>query len=98
MGVSLDDLARGIEAAERPALARALSLAERDSTATAELLSRLAQPSAGHKLRMMMTYARRFEQTEVPDPYYGDQEGFEQVLDMLEDAAQGLLESIRGKK
>ena len=62
------------------------------------ILSRLAQPSAGHKLRMMMTYARRFEQTEVPDPYYGDQEGFEQVLDMLEDAAQGLLESIRGKK
>jgi LAO/AO transport system ATPase len=43
MGIPLDDLARGIEAAQRPALARALSLAERDPAAAAELLSRLAQ-------------------------------------------------------
>ena len=42
MGVSLDDLARGIAAAERPALARALSLAERDSAAATALLARLA--------------------------------------------------------
>jgi len=42
MAVSLDDLARGIAAADRPALARALSLAERDSAAAAELLARLA--------------------------------------------------------
>lgn len=42
MGVSLDDLARGIEAEERPALARALSLAERDPAAATDLLSRLA--------------------------------------------------------
>lgn len=62
------------------------------------ILSRMAHPSAAHKLRMMMSFARRFEQTEVPDPYYGGEEGFEQVLDMLEDAAQGLIEAIRGKK
>ncbi|MDP2135398.1 MAG: methylmalonyl Co-A mutase-associated GTPase MeaB [Sulfuritalea sp.] len=42
MGVSLDELARGIAAAERPALARALSLAERDSPAAARLLEQLA--------------------------------------------------------
>jgi len=42
MGLSLDDLAVGVAAGERPALARALSLAERDSSAAAGLLSRLA--------------------------------------------------------
>ncbi|MCX7155218.1 MAG: methylmalonyl Co-A mutase-associated GTPase MeaB [Rhodocyclales bacterium] len=42
MGLSLDDLAAGVAAGERPALARALSLAERDSAAAAGLLSRLA--------------------------------------------------------
>jgi len=31
----------------------------------------------------------------VPDPYYGGPQGFERVLDMLEDAAKGLLESLR---
>jgi protein-tyrosine-phosphatase len=32
---------------------------------------------------------------EVPDPYYGGQAGFETVLDLLEDACEGLLEHIR---
>lgn len=59
------------------------------------ILARLAQPSEGHRLRMMMEYARRFQETEVPDPYYGGPDGFDRVLDMLEDAAHGLLEAIR---
>lgn len=59
------------------------------------ILARLAQPSAGHRLRMMMEYASQFQETEVPDPYYGGPEGFDRVLDMLEDAARGLLEEIR---
>jgi protein-tyrosine phosphatase len=59
------------------------------------ILSRMAQPSAAHKLKLMMSYARRFDEDEVPDPYYGGPEGFERVLDMLEDAAQGLLEYLR---
>lgn len=31
----------------------------------------------------------------VPDPYYGGAQGFENVLDILEDACQGLLDSIK---
>ena len=58
-------------------------------------LSRSAGAAAGHKLKLMMSYARRFKEREVPDPYYGGPQGFERVLDMLEDAAQGLLESLR---
>jgi LAO/AO transport system ATPase len=42
MGLSLDDLAAGLAAGQRPALARALSLAERDPPAAALLLQRVA--------------------------------------------------------
>jgi len=59
------------------------------------ILARMAGSSAGHKLKMMMSYARRFEEREVPDPYYGGPQGFERVLDLLEDAASGLLQSLR---
>lgn len=59
------------------------------------ILARLAQPSTGHRLRLMMEYASRIEETEVPDPYYGGPDGFDRVLDMLEDAARGLLAAIR---
>lgn len=35
---------------------------------------------------------------EVPDPYYGGAAGFERVLDLLEDASQGLLEHIQSEQ
>ena len=35
-----------------------------------------------------------FEETEVPDPYFGGDEGFDYVLDILEDSVSGFLESI----
>ena len=40
-------------------------------------------------------YCRRFQVEDVPDPYYGGADGFEQVLDLLDDACAGLLLSLR---
>jgi protein-tyrosine phosphatase len=34
-------------------------------------------------------------ETEVPDPFYGGPQGFERVLDLVEEASEGLLEDIR---
>lgn len=48
-----------------------------------------------HKLSLFMEYADNFEETEVPDPYYGGPNGFERVLDMIEDASEGLLRELR---
>jgi protein-tyrosine phosphatase len=48
-----------------------------------------------HKIDLFMRYARSFDTDEVPDPYYGGEKGFDVVLDMVEDAAQGLLETLR---
>jgi protein-tyrosine phosphatase len=36
-------------------------------------------------------------QAEVPDPYYGGEDGFERVLELIHEASQGLLEDIRGR-
>jgi protein-tyrosine phosphatase len=58
------------------------------------MLSGMAQPSTAHKLRLMMSYASAFQDEDVPDPYYGGPQDFERALDMLEDAARGLLESL----
>ena len=35
---------------------------------------------------------------EVPDPYYGGEDGFEQVLDMVDRACDGLIEEIRAER
>lgn len=58
------------------------------------ILSRMAEPSSAHKLKLMMSYASGSAEEDVPDPYYGGAQDFERVLDMLEDAARGLLEAI----
>lgn len=46
------------------------------------------------KIHRMTEYSRRFTHDHVPDPYYGGSSGFELVLDLLEDACAGLLDSI----
>jgi len=57
----------------------------------------LAICPAGHepKVRLFMEFAPNRREREVPDPYFGGISGFDRVLDMIEDAAQGLLEDIR---
>ena len=47
-----------------------------------------------NKLYLMADFAKNFEQNEIPDPYYGAAEGFELVLDILEDAADGLYKFV----
>jgi protein-tyrosine phosphatase len=47
------------------------------------------------RLGLFLEYSRHHAEREVPDPYYGGAAGFERVLDLIEDAAQGLLEELR---
>ena len=49
----------------------------------------------GHdaRLHLFLEFASGSE-TEVPDPYYGGAAGFERVLDLVEDASRGLLETL----
>lgn len=47
-----------------------------------------------HKLKLILDFAESDYQ-EVPDPYYGGSQGFELVLDLLEEACQGVLRGIK---
>ncbi len=47
------------------------------------------------KLYMMTDFSKEFNYDFIPDPYYGGDEGFELVLDMLEDAGEGLYEFVK---
>lgn len=47
------------------------------------------------KIRKMTDYCCRLKANEVPDPYYGNEEGFEYVIDLLEDACEGLYASLQ---
>ena len=60
-------------------------------------LARLAPPEHAHKLRLFMEFAYGSSVSEIPDPYHGSAEDFEKVLDMLEAAAEGLLDHVRAQ-
>lgn len=60
-------------------------------------LQRLASPEQHEKIKLFMDFSKNFDDNEVPDPYYGLGHGFDLVLDMVEDAAQGLIEDIKEK-
>lgn len=47
------------------------------------------------KIHKMTDFSREWNYNEVPDPYYGGEEGFELVLDLLEDSCEGLLDKLK---
>ena len=47
------------------------------------------------KIRLFCEFCTDHDAKEVPDPYYGGEQGFEHVLDLLEDGCRGVLQHIR---
>ena len=47
------------------------------------------------KVRLFLEFATDLKQRDVPDPYYGGPQGFERVLDLVEEAARGLLADVQ---
>lgn len=61
-------------------------------------LSNLQRLQPGHfrgHLGLFLEFADQFDEVEVPDPYYGGDEGFSHVLDLVEAASEGLLMQLR---
>ncbi len=59
-------------------------------------LQRICPPEHRHKLKKMLDYGS--VGGDVPDPYYGGGDGFEHVLDLLEDACKDLLKKLEGDR
>lgn len=65
--------------------------------ANLSILQRLVPKESSVQPMLFLKFARHHAEREVPDPYYGGGDGFERVLDMVEDAAEGLLQHILQK-
>lgn len=63
--------------------------------ANLQALEVITPADARASARLFLEFARNHDQREVPDPYYGGAGGFEHVLDLVEDACEGLLADIR---
>jgi protein-tyrosine phosphatase len=92
-GIHLPSRARKLEAADLQTFDRILTM-DAENLAAVRRLERMHGGSA--VIEPMMRYSRRFAVEQVPDPYYGGAEGFEHVLDLLDDACAGLLQSLSG--
>lgn len=46
------------------------------------------------KIKLFCEFCTEYRETEVPDPYYGGDHGFERVMDLIEDGCQGLLKRL----
>jgi len=62
------------------------------------LLEENAPDEYRDRIKLFLTYAPQLGRAEVPDPYYGGSNGFELVLDLVEDASRGLLGHLRGSR
>ncbi len=60
-------------------------------------LQAICPPGYEARLALFLDFAPELGQREVPDPYYGGPNGFEQVFDLVEAASRGLLAEIQGK-
>ncbi|MEB3264791.1 MAG: low molecular weight protein-tyrosine-phosphatase [Synechococcus sp.] len=100
-GITLPSRARQIERADLTRFDRILTMDD-DNLQAVQALAREgggnATTLAGEpiaRIEPITRHCRRFRGHEVPDPYYGGEAGFEEVLDLLEDACGGLLEQLR---
>jgi protein-tyrosine phosphatase len=63
----------------------------------AELVRR-SPPGLRPRIRLLLEFAASPGRRDVPDPYYGGAHGFEEVLDLVEAAAAGLVEEVRRRR
>ncbi|MGI9258552.1 MAG: low molecular weight protein-tyrosine-phosphatase [Gammaproteobacteria bacterium] len=59
-----------------------------------DVLVELSPADYHDRIKLFMDYAPKLGRRDVPDPYYGGLTGFELVLDLVEEASQGLLQEI----
>ena len=90
-GIALTSRARQLHPSDLAHYHHVLTM-DADNLAAVEALAQ-AHPSSA-RIAPLTLHCRRLRSHEVPDPYYGGPEGFERVLDLLEDACHGLLSAL----
>jgi len=70
---------------------------DRENLEDVEALIRKHGPGQA-RIALFCDFCEKHEDREVPDPYYGGPEGFEKVLDLLEDGCDNLVRKYRAGK
>lgn len=65
-----------------------------DNTHVEQLRQWAKNQTQSEKIIAMADYCTQHQATDIPDPYYGDDSDFEQVINLLEDACAGLLNAL----
>jgi len=60
-------------------------------------LQAMAPEGSRARVELFLSYARHADVDEVPDPYYGGASGFSRVLDLINDASDGLIRDLRSR-
>lgn len=91
-GHALNSRARHLHAADLDLYDLVLVM---DEANRRDVLALASTDTARAKVRPFATFCRHPAATEIPDPYYGGPEGFDHVLDLLEDGCVNLLDHLR---
>lgn len=94
-GIQLPSRARQLEPQDLQRFDHILTMDEDNLRA---VLSLARNHPGEARITPMTSHCRRLQAEAVPDPYYGGPDGFEQVLDLLEDACAGLLADLHPER
>tara|TARA_B100000700_G_scaffold63575_1_gene70127 strand:- start:794 stop:1267 length:474 start_codon:yes stop_codon:yes gene_type:complete len=95
-------LSRGIELTSRSRQIKENDLDEfdhiivmdKDNLHAVQSLIKDHKNPSNSQIKLILSYSKNSQLQEVPDPYYGGQNGFDKVLDLLDDAIDGLIDSL----
>ena len=92
-GIELTSRARQIEENDLYEFDQILVM-DKDNLEAVKSLAKDDMNSVNSKIKLILSYSKNSQLDEVPDPYYGGQNGFEKVLDLLNDAIDELIDSL----
>mgnify|MGYP001373700957 CR=1 FL=1 len=92
-GIELTSRARQIEENDLYEFDHILVMDKDNLNAVKSLIKDNTYP-INSKIKLILSYSKKSQLDEVPDPYYGGQNGFENVLDLLDDAIDELIDSL----
>jgi len=92
-GIELTSRSRKIEKSDLYEFDYILVMDNDNLDAVKSLIKDCKNP-ANSIIKLILSYSKSSRLEEVPDPYYGGQNGFDQVIDLLDDAMDGLIDSL----
>ena len=92
-GIELTSRSRKIEESDLYEFDHILVM-DNDNLDAVKSLIKVHKNPINSKIKLILSYSKNSQLDEVPDPYYGGQNGFDKVIDLLDGAIDGLIDSL----